>query len=151
MQVLHLSGLVSIFYPEVSSPNWLHLNCLRVERSIIVLDNKYEKNKNMLLSLLGAIFWFNWRSCRRHFHIFRKTKWWQSICIFSTMQRHIYSQFSSSYLFAQMLHLNRKERLLLLEPPNLFYCFYWKVIQGCHASSNLPKYPQIRSFSSNLL
>lgn len=52
--MLHLSGLVSIFHPDVSSKNCLHLNCLLVESSILVLDNKQKDNENMLFSLLVA-------------------------------------------------------------------------------------------------
>ena len=52
--MLHLSGLVSIFHPDVSSKNYLHLNCRLVESSILVLDKKHKDNENMLFSLLVA-------------------------------------------------------------------------------------------------
>ena len=45
-----------MFHPEVSSPNWLHFNCLPVESYILTLDNKHEEDEDMLFSLLGAIF-----------------------------------------------------------------------------------------------
>ena len=44
-----------MFHPEVSIPYWLHLYCIRVESSILVLVNKPEENENNLLSLLGVI------------------------------------------------------------------------------------------------
>ena len=45
-----------MFHLEVSSLNLLHLNCLRRESFVLVLDNKREENEDMPLSMLGAIF-----------------------------------------------------------------------------------------------
>ena len=48
---------------------------------------------NMCCSLCwGQFFWFDWRSCGGHFHVFHITKWQQIICIFSTIQKHKCSQ-----------------------------------------------------------